>query len=287
MKKTYRVSSASYISGFAALILAGCVENYAFVADNPVMDDGDRLPPPNSDICEIDPNAEACKRDPVVQTPGTVTILFTVSQIPQGSASLIMANAIKYASPVKDPKILFMKDSATNGEDEGDSPYIKNVLLAGYKVDYRELRSPGLDLADLNGYDLAILSNPGHPLSDVKTFNTLKAFKGGVILVGDDLAAGAGFNTEALTGLKIRSNGTSMSCNGRSYAYDNLQGNFYQIAMNMEFLPGIPAEFQHYEYGNDIDWTTANAGVQVLAWASAAAGTCDIGMIPAVVRHPK
>lgn len=286
-KRTYGFSSAAYLAGIAVFILSGCVEEYAFIADTPVSEIGDKLPPPNSDICDIDPNAEACKRDPVVQTPGTVTILFTVSQIPQGSASLIMANAIKYASPKKNPKILFMKDSHTNGEDEGDSPYIKNVLLAGYDVEYKELVSPGLSLSELAGYDLAILSNPGHPFSDEQTLNSLKAFKGGVILVGDDMAAGRGFSPESLTGLKLKNNGTSMSCDGKSYKYDNLAGYFYQISMNTEFLPGIPVQYQKYEYGNDIDWTSPHSGVQVLAWASAAPGTCDIGLIPAVVRKPK
>ncbi|MBC7397299.1 MAG: hypothetical protein H7333_07635, partial [Bdellovibrionales bacterium] len=67
---------------------------------------------PNSDICFVNPTAPACIKTPVVTTPGVVTILFTMSQIPQGSATLILVNAIKYASPSHSPKILFLKDSA-------------------------------------------------------------------------------------------------------------------------------------------------------------------------------
>lgn len=260
---------------------SGCVEEYAFESLP------QSLPPPNSDICVLNPEADACKRDPVVSTPGVVSVLFTVSQIPQGAASLILANAIKYASPVANPKILFLKDTATNGEDEGDSDYIKNILLLGYNVDYQVIASGGLRASETQGYDLVVVSNPGHPLTDVRTLNTLNAFAGGVILVGDDLARGSNFSMDAFTGMTYRNNGASMSCNGRSYSYDNLNGYNYQVVMNTEFLPGIPDAMKNYEYGNDIDWATPAPGTQVLAWASAAPGTCDIGQIPAVVRRPK
>lgn len=260
---------------------SGCVEEYSFESLS------QSLPPPNSDLCAMNPEAAACKRDPVVSTPGVVSVLFTVSQIPQGAASLILANAIKYASPVANPKILFLKDTATNGEDEGDSDYIKNTLLLGYSVDYQVIASGGLNPSETQGYDLVIVSNPGHPLTDVRTLNTLNVFSGGVILVGDDLAHGSNFSMDAFTGMAYRNNGTSMSCNGKSYGYDNGNGYNYQISMNSEFLPGIPDAMKNYEYGNDIDWATPASGTQVLAWASAAPGTCDIGQVPAVVRRPK
>jgi hypothetical protein len=245
------------------------------------------LPTPNSDICKTNPTAAACDETPIVTTPGVVTILFTMQQIPQSSGTLILANAIKYASPVGNPKILFAKDSATNGEDEGDPDYIKNTLLAGYSVQYVQIPVGGLDPATTIGYDLVIVSNPGYPLSDAQTLSSLLSFKGGVILIGDDMSQGDGFNTSALTGLTFRNNGTGMSCNGTYYNYDNEGGYQYQIAMNPEFLPGVPAQYLNYQYGNDLDWTTAMDGTQVLAWGTSAPGTCDVGILPAVARHPK
>lgn len=268
-----------------ALAASSCVDQYAFEAAK--LSQGDALPPPNSSFCVEHPDAEACNRDPVVSTPGVVTVLFTVSQIPQGAASLILANAIKYASPQANPKILFLKDSATYGEDEGDSDYIKNTLLGGYAVDYKVIPAGGLAFAETDGKDLVIVSNPGHPLADRKTLDTLTAFQGGVILIGDDLSYGAGFSMDGFTGLKFKDNGTAVSCNGKTYAYDNLKGYNYQIEMNTEFLPGIPAEYKNYLYGNDIDVTTPSAGTQVLAWAKADPSTCDIGKFPAVVRRPR
>jgi hypothetical protein len=242
---------------------------------------------PNSSLCVTNPTAAACDETPVVSTPGVVTILFTLEQIPLDSASLIVANAIKYASPVVNPKILFVKDSNTGGEDEGDVDFIKNTLLAGYNLDYNVILPGGLTAAEVAGYDLVIVSNPGYPLSDLGSLTTLENFGGGVILMGDDMGHGAGFDISALTGLNFENNGTSMSCNGHTYGYDNLQGYFYPVTMDASFLPGVPASYLSFQYGNDLDWTTAMAGVQVLASATAAPGTCDIGTIPAVVRHER
>ena len=200
---------------------------------------------------------------------------------------MILVNAIKYASTSHSPKIIFLKDSATYGEDEGDPKYIKDTLLLGYDVTYGVIPAGGLDPSALVGKDLIMVSNPGYPLADRKTFDTLSSYSGGVILLGDDMAAGSSFNVETLTGLKFKNSGTSITCNGLTYGYDNLSGYSDQIAINPDFLQGIPAEYQHYQYGNDLDQTEANPGTDVLAWASAAAGTCDIGKVPAVVRHAR
>lgn len=235
----------------------------------------------------MNPEAPACNKDPQVKTPGVVTVLFTLSQIPKDSAALIVSNAVKYASPVERPKILFLKDTWTNGEDEGDPAFIKDTLLAGYDVEYGEIPVGGLELSRTQGKDVVIVSNPGYPLSQQKTRDTLQLFTGGVILIGDDLAAGTNFSMSSLTGLTFVRNGTSMTCNGKTYTYDNLNGYFYRVAMDPKFLPGISSSFLNYEYGNDIDHSTATAGVEILATAEAAPGTCNIGKIPAVVRKQK
>lgn len=283
----YRIYSLVTLATLGVAILPACNDtSFSIDPGKQAQNDG-ALPPPNSTLCEVNPDAEACDRTPVVTTPGIVTILFTVSQIPKEAATLIMANAIKYASPSVNPKILFVKDSRTNGEDEGDADYIKSSLLAGYQVEYKVIADGGLTPSETNGKDLVIVSNPGHPLSDALTLATLQKFAGGVILVGDDLTVGAGFSIEAFTGLKNKSNGTSVACNGQSYRFDNLQGHEYVVTMNSEFLPGIPAEFKTYRYGNDIDHAEPATGLQILATAIPEPGTCSIAPIPTVVRRPK
>lgn len=105
--------------------------------------------------------------------------------------------------------------------------------------------------------------------------------------MGDGMAHGSGFSVESFTGLIFKDNGSLLSCVGHTYSYDNLCGYNYQIAISSQLLVGIPVQNQNYEYGNDLDITEALLGTEVLAWASAAAGTCDIGKVPAVVRHPR
>ena len=263
------------------LLMTGCIagENEQFFEPRDFLS--------QTQICKDNPFAAACSLTPAVTTPGVVTILFTMMQIPKESASMILVNAVKYASPVHYPKILFLKDSQTAGEDEGDSLYIKNKLLGDYDVEYSVIPAGGLLPASIVGKDLVIVSNPGHPLSDAKTLQTLQAFAGGVILIGDDMSNGRGFGVESFTGLHFVDNGTSMSCGGRTYNYDNLGGYNYQVSLNDEFLPGIPAQYKNYQYGNDLDITQATSSVQVLAWATAAPGTCDIGHVPSIVRRPR
>ncbi|MBC7386011.1 MAG: hypothetical protein H7301_07610 [Cryobacterium sp.] len=279
----FGVFSGCNDTGFSSVLSQKQSDQIAPVSDPSVP----ALPPSTSTLCEDHPEAPACSRAPVVTSAGVVTILFTVSQIPDEAANLIMTNAVKYASPVANPKILFLKDSNTHGEDEGDSDYIKNALLAGYQVEYRVIMPGGLRREEVTGKDLVIVSNPGHPLSDEQTLSTLKSFSGGVILVGDDMSNGAGFSLESFTGLRFRDNGSSLSCNGQSFSYDNQGGYQYRVTMNSEFLPGIPEADKHYTYGNDLDLTEALPGVQVLASAIGAAGTCDIAPVPAVVRRTK
>jgi hypothetical protein len=269
-------------------ILTACIEGKNqefFVGPNNTLEAP--LTPPNSTICVESPNADACDRTSSVTSPGVVTILFTMMQIPQASATLILANAIKYASPSNNPKILFLKDFNTAGEDEGDPTYIKDTLLAGYRVTYKEIGAQGLMPSEIGDADIVMVSNPGYPLSNITTLNTLQRYNGGIILMGDDMSHGANFSVESLTGLHYYNNGTSMNCGGQSYNYDNLQGYFYQIEMDAEFLPGVPAQYMNYSYGNDLDWSTPSSDVLVLAWGSAAPGTCDIGFVPAVTLRQR
>jgi hypothetical protein len=265
---------------FILALASGCEQHYDLVT----IGDSDT---PNSDICLEFPSAGACNKTPAVTTPGVVTILFTMKQIPQASATLILANAIKYASPKSQPKILFVDDSNLHGEDTDDGAYVKDTLLRGYDVSYNVILSGGLSPSEVAGKDLVIVHNPGFPLQDQKTRDTLDAFKGGVILLGDDMSQGENFSMEAFTGLHYRTNGSEVNCNGQSYQHDTLRGYFYRVAMSSTFFSGIPEKYKNYQYGNDIDNTDAASNLQVLATAQAAEGTCNIGMIPVVVRRPK
>ena len=242
--------------------------------------------------------AEACDLTPKVTKPGVVTMLLAFGDlvndkvvISEGSARVLAQNSVKYASPVEQPKILVVKDHNNNGESGYDTEYIAKVLLANYsKVDVLNETSSGLSADDLEGYDLIWFNNPGHPMGSYQSMKALIAFKGGVILSGDDLAQGSGFSLEPLTGLKYENNGTSMECDGKSFNYDNnSSSNRYQIEISSDFLPGLAQDLRFFEYGNDIDQSKAtgtSSKFEVLASAKGAAGTCG-GTRPVIVRYEK
>ena len=238
----------------------------------------------------------ACDLAPVAVRPGVVTILLALGDIAQDklviaerSAQLIAQNAVKFASPVNNPKILVVKDSGHHGETIGDTQFIASKLLAAYKADVLDEPASGLRAQDLVGYDLVWFNNPGFPMGLASTLKVLKEFKGGVILSGDDMSYGAGFKTESLTGLKNIDNGSSVSCNGQTFNYDNNSAYKYQVTMEDKFLPGVDPSILSFEYGNDIDKTELlklDSQYEVLAYASGAKNTCKFKH-PVIVRYLK
>jgi hypothetical protein len=240
---------------------------------------------PDNDLCIQNPSAPACIVAPIAKKPSVATILLTLSQVEPNAAQLIAVNIVKQVSEVLSPKILFLEDSNLRGEDPNDVLFV-HLLLQGYNVVAKKIPRGGLNPSELIGFDLVWLINPGHPIQDSKTKQTLKNFQRSVVLQGDDMAAG---NLD-LTGLRYKSNGASISCSGRSYKFDNLGGYNYQVSMLEQFLPGIPLNLTFSEYGNDIDHTevAVNDGkTKVLAVASAPAGTCEISSIPVITVREK
>ena len=238
---------------------------------------------PENILCKSNPEALACRVKPVAVKPSVVTILLTLSQIAQDPAQLIAVNVVKYVSPVESPKILLLQDSNLHGEDVADVDYVRS-LLKNYDVTFQVIPAGGLEIEATSGFDLIWVINPGHPLQDAKTRDSLMRFSGSVVIQGDDMAAG----NEALSGLKFVDNGTSVGCSGNSYGIDNLSGHNYDVAMNSEFLPGIAVKETFSKYGNDIDNTIAGVGVKVLAYASIPSDLCsDPAPRPAITVREK
>lgn len=238
----------------------------------------------------------ACDLTPVATRAGVVTILFALGDIAkekrvisEESGRLVAINAVKFASPVVSPKILVVKDSNHGGEQDGDTEFTAESLLKDYDATVFYESPSGLEPEDLVGYDVVWFNNPGHPMGSSQTLATLLNFQGGVILSGDDLTFGAGFSTSPLTGLRHINNGTSMSCDGQSFWYDNNGGYTYRIEIAQNFLPGVDPSLLKFEYGNDIDDSILigdSNKFEVLAYADAAPGTC-ISKRPVIVRYQK
>lgn len=238
-------------------------------------------------------NSTPCDLVPLVDKAGVVTILLALGDqvgsqlvVKGASSQLIAETMVRYASPVVNPKILVVKDLNNQGESAYDTSYIAEVLLGRYNTTYIEEPQGGLSEADVAGYDLVWFNNPGHPMGSIQSRDTLIAFKGGVILSGDDLSRGSNFDLSALTGLTYVNNGTEVVCNGHSYPHDNNGGYQYSVAIDGAKIPGVESSVLDFSYGNDIDLSIAAASVEVIASAVGGGPDCTESR-PVIVRYEK
>lgn len=219
----------------------------------------------------------------------SATILLTMSDInidPALSQSLI-GNTVDWVSPVPDPSILLLRDDNHHNEDLGDAAFVEDTLVEqGHAVTFMEEPAPGIELSDLEGYDVVWLQNPGWPIDDLSTFEALELFLaggGGVVLQGDDVswAMGRAFSMSPITHLDFVSNGVR-TCDVRT---DNNAGANYLVTFGTESHPmSRGLEGRSFEYGNDIDHTSRrNEGEDVLAWATLADDPACSTRVPVVV----
>lgn len=205
-----------------------------------------------------------------------VTILLTINDafVPRDAARALTLNAVAWVSPVSNPRILVIRDDDHAGEDVEDSEQIvADCQDAGWGGVLMEEPADGIGPEALAGYDVAILSNPGHPPDDVATIEALTAFSAagfGVIFQGDDMTRFAdGSNTmEAITRLRNIDNGTEYY----GYAVDNDETEHqYQVTLGEHALmAGI--EGTTFLYGNDIDTTQLVASESIVAATAVIAG---------------
>lgn len=244
---------------------------------------------------QVCPGCGSVPTPPQVSTTGTVTILLALGDqinndliIKGASAQLIAENVISFASPVVNPKILVVRDKRHNGETKYDTDYIASNLLQRHDTHFIEEPDDGLKDSDVEGYDVVWFNNPGHPMGSNASKGTLKAFKGGVVLSGDDMSRGVGFDMSDLTGLRHIDNGVTVSCGGQNYNHDNHAKYRYSVTLNENLVPTNSQDLLSFEYANDIDNTEliGGAGFEVLATAVGGASSC-VDERPVIVRYEK
>jgi hypothetical protein len=125
-------------------------------------------------------------------------------------------------------------------------------------------------------------------MSSETTRNTLMNFAGAVILQGDDLTQGKGFNLAELTGLSVLANGTTVYCGDDEYNTDNNEGEQFRVSLDPNKFAGAVSATINFNYGNDIDDSLVipSSGVEVLATAVAGPNDCT-GPRPTIVRRLK
>ena len=205
------------------------------------------------------------------QVGNVVTILMALSDqwIPQTTAEQLIINAVDFVTDVPNPQVLVIRDDNTNGEDEDDPVNFTGWLQnAGYTVTFMEEPSNGISASDLQGFHVAIFSNPGYPPDDDNTIDALHQFSQqgyGVIIQGDDMTRTNNPNMEALTRLVGVDNGSSYY----GVNIDNNNGSAYAVRMVPYNVLNTNIGAAVYPYGNDIDTTTlATTGIYVAAWAT-------------------
>ena len=142
-------------------------------SSEPVEDDG--LSEPSSEPDDgFDQNGSLTP-----QGGNVVTILMALSDqwIPESTAQQLIINAVNFVTDVPNPQILVIRDDNTNGEDEDDpinfTAWLQDV---GFSVTFIEEPNNGISAVDLQGYHVAIFSNPGYPPDDDSTIDALLQF---------------------------------------------------------------------------------------------------------------
>jgi hypothetical protein len=202
----------------------------------------------------------------------TILLTMIASETTDEIITRIVANTVNWVSPVDAPRVLFVLDDFHHGELSRDTQHLYERLAeTGYRAEYMDEPADGLSMDDVAGFDVVWFSNPGYPIDDAASFNTLLQFSedgGGVVFQGDDMsyAWGNAFATTPLTRLHNVDNGTEYC----GEAIDNGSGGRYRVTLETGSHPVLEGlEGTSFLYGDDIDTATlADDGGEVLAWAT-------------------
>lgn len=202
----------------------------------------------------------------------TILLTFSNPGIPTEVASQLASQAVNWTSPRSPSHVLVVRDDRHNGEAESDTLFVVDLLLSqGYEVDYLEEPAEGIEPADVSSYDVVWFSNPGWPLDDRKSFDTLVEFSqsgGGVVLQGDDMTwtSSREVSLSPLTYLENIDNGTRFC----GVDIDNNSGGKYRVTFEGSDHPVIAGlQGESFTYGDDIDHSRPlGQGEEVLAWAT-------------------
>ncbi len=230
------------------------------------------------------------QRDPCADPGRHAVILLTFSnpRTPEDVANTLIKTTVEYVSQVEDPQVLVVLDDNHNGEYTEDAAFIASKINElGYRVRVIDEPGNGITESHVEGYDVVWFLNPGHPIDDRASLETLGSFReagGGFVLSGDDITLNyrGQADTSAFTFLKYLSNGTK-TCGRRT---DNNAGASYRITFeeDSEHLLSAGLGGLSFLYGDDIDHSEPiGDGERVLAWAHLDdAPDCDV-RIPVVV----
>ena len=233
----------------------------------------------------------------------TATMLMAMSNSPgpsdAGLAEPFIRQTAAWAAPISqsvDNRVLYVLDNSADDEHIGDDTFVIDALQREEvdnrfpNVDRIDEPAEGITMSAVEGYDLVWFANPGLPLDDATTYDTLQQFLqegGGVIMQGDDMAGPPIDEERSLsffTGLEWIDNGTT-TCGDTT---DGNVGNNYTVTYSQEPVSALEGlRGQSFEYGNDIDHTAqVGQGERILATATYQSGECQETYPAAVAFSP-
>lgn len=205
-----------------------------------------------------------------------VTILLTLSEPglngepgPVDYMDMLLENAVNWVGKgMTDLNVLVIRDDNHQGEWTEDTDEIYNALVElGYNTSLLDEPEGGVKDSDLRRYDVVFLSNPGYPVDDLLTIQSLQNFfdmGGGIILQGDDICQ-EHTNLTTLTHLTFKDNGVDYF----GHHTDDMLDEFYLVEIVGEHSVIAGLDSISFSYGDDIDSTdVTNTGEVVLAWAT-------------------
>lgn len=202
-----------------------------------------------------------------------ILLTFSNPRTPPAVAETLVKSTLSYVSQVESPRVLVVLDDDHHDEFTQDAAYIQSVIQSeGFAADRITEPTNGLTESHVEGYDVVWLTNPGYPIDDPLTLETLSSFReagGGFVLSGDDMTqntVNGNVSTTPYTFLQYVANGTS-TCGKPT---DNNTGSDYRVTFRTNTGHPMAAELEGatFLYGDDIDHSTpVGDGEHVLAWA--------------------
>jgi len=198
--------------------------------------------------------------------------------ISEEASKSIVYKLVNFASIHRKPNILIVRDSNHNNESSEDFSLIEKLLIDKYGQEKVRVLREDLRPELVGESNVIMVINPGHPLGSPVTAETLRGIINeghiGVILSGDDMARGKGFNIDDITGVKYLNNGTQ-ACGVK---IDNNLGDVYKVRLKKKFFKGLTQQSRTFNYGNDIDHVERIKGLGVKILAKAQADSCGLSI---------